>query len=383
MKRFWRNVLTELQAVFSDRGVLVVMIVAVVFYSFVYPLPYSREVLRKVPLVVVDQDNSALSRRLVRVIDASELVGVRGQLADQDEAAAAVGSGRYSAMLVIPQGFEKGVLQARKATVAAYVDATYFLVYRQAMTGLVKAVRTLSAGIQVQRLQKQGWARQKALVDRSPLNFSEHPLFNPGMGYATYIVPGVFILILQQTMLIGIGIISGTRAERLPNGPVQLQGGAAAQVLARSAACLPLCLIHVGFIYGVAYRLWGLPLRAPLPLVFGYLFPFILAVTLLGQTLAAFFKARETAIIMIVWSSLLAVLVSGFAWPVEAMPRWIRALAMLLPSTWGISGVLRLTQMGASFGQVRFEWFWLWGLTGLYLVLALLCTRFVRGPSDC
>lgn len=381
MKSFLRNLLAEMQTVFTDRGVLLVMAIAVVFYSFIYPLPYSREVLRKVPLVVVDQDSSSLSRRLVRMLNASEMVNVSGQAADLRQARTDVDGGRYSAMLVIPRDFEKTVLQGRRATIAAYVDATYFLVYRQAMTGIVKTARTLSAGIQIQRLQRQGWSKEKASVDRSPLNFIEHPLFNPSMGYATYIVPGVFILILQQTMLIGIGIISGTRAEGLPGAAAALQGGPTVQILSRTAAFLPLYLIHAFFIYGVAYRLWDLPMHARLPVVFGYLFPFLLSVTLLGQTLAAFFKARETAIIMIVWSSLLAVLLSGFAWPVEAMPNWIRALAMLLPSTWGISGVLRLTQMGATFAQVRFEWFWLWGLTGIYLVMALACAQFVRKPA--
>jgi len=75
---------------------------------------------------------------------------------------------------------------------------------------------------------------------------------------------------------------------------------------------------------------------------------------------------------------MIAVLISGFSWPVENMPGWIRAVSMLLPSTWGISGGLRLTQMGASFSQVREEWIWMWGLTLLYLGFAWVCVRFVQ-----
>jgi ABC-2 type transport system permease protein len=78
---------------------------------------------------------------------------------------------------------------------------------------------------------------------------------------------------------------------------------------------------------------------------------------------------------MIVWSSMIAVLVSGFSWPVETMPHWIRAISMLLPSTWGISGGLRMAQMGASFSHVMNEWFWMWGLSLFYLILAWICTR--------
>ena len=79
IKNFLHDVMTELGAIFGDRGVLLIMGFAVIFYAFVYPLPYAREVLRKVPLVVIDHDNSALSRQLVRMVDASDLVRVDGR----------------------------------------------------------------------------------------------------------------------------------------------------------------------------------------------------------------------------------------------------------------------------------------------------------------
>lgn len=305
---------------------------------------------------------------------------MEGRSQSLERAQKEIGSGRCSAVLLIPQGFEKDVLQGRQAYVSAYVDATFFLIYRQAMTGLVKAVRTMSAGIQIRRFQARGWSEGKAMADRSPLNLVSRFLFNPAMGYATYIVPGVLILLLQQTMLIGIGMISGTRREHIMAGKTvtQRRGGPMVKIISRTMACLLLYFIHILFIYGVVYRIWDFPMRTSISTIILYLLPFLLSVILLGQALAEFFKTRETAIIVIVWSSMIAVLISGFSWPVESMPRWIRAVAMLLPSTWGISGGLRLTQMGASFIQVREEWLWMWGLTVLYLAFAWICACFVH-----
>ncbi len=378
------NIMAELRSIFRDPGVLIIMGAAIIFYSFVYPLPYAREVLNQVPLTVIDQDNSALSRQLVRMVDASEMLRVEGRSENLDRARKEIGSGRYSAALVIPKGFEKNVLKGRQAYVSAYVDATYFLIYRQAMTGLVKTVRTASAGIQIHRFQVQGRSANKAMVDRSPLNLVSRSLFNPTMGYATYIVPGVLILILQQTMLIGIGMISGTHREQILAGKsvIHRRGGPMIRIISRSMACLSLYLVHVLFIYGVVYRIWDFPMRTSISTISLFLLPFLLSVILLGQVLAEFFKTRETSIVMIVWSSMIAVLISGFSWPVESMPHWIRALSMLLPSTWGISGGLRLTQMGASFRQVREEWIWMWGLTILYLVFAWVCVRFVQRNTN-
>lgn len=368
------HIMAEFRAIFADRGVLLVMGVAVVFYAFVYPLPYAKEVLRTVPVAVVDRDHSQLSRRLARMLDAAETLRIQTRAGSLAQAKAEILAGFCSAALVIPAGFEENVLGARQADVAAYADATYFLVYRQAMTGIVNTVATLSAGIQIRRYEARGRTARQAQVDRSPLGFVNRALFNPAMGYATYIVPGVLLLILQQTMLIGIGMISGTRTERMAQdgGAPARQGPPGLQILSRTLACLSLYLIHVLFIYGVAYPIWGFPLKAGLKPIFIYLLPFLLAVTMLGQMLAVLFKTRETAMVMIVWSSLIAVLASGFAWPPQAMPGWIRVLTLLLPSTWGISGALRLTQMGATFQQVWTEWLWLWGLSGLYFVLAWL-----------
>jgi ABC-2 type transport system permease protein len=353
------------------------MVGAVVFYSFVYPLPYSSEVLKQVPLSIVDYDRSALSRQLVRMTDASELLRVVFRDPDMETARRKIQAGKSSGILVIPDGFEKQVLQGRKTTVSAYVDATYFLVYRQAMTGLVTTARTLSAGIEVSRFKAAGWSHEKALTDRSPLNLISRSLFNSHMGYATYIVPAVLLLLLQQTMLIGIGMLSGTRREHLQEkkAVIPLQGGPLVRILGRTIACVALYLVHIYFFYAVVYQIWDFPLRAGFLDMFVFLLPFLLSVVLLGQFLATFFKSRESSIIMIVWSSMIAVLVSGFSWPVETMPHWIRAVSMLLPSTWGISGGLRMAQMGASFSHVMNEWFCMWGLSLFYLVLAWICTR--------
>jgi ABC-2 type transport system permease protein len=377
IRHLFCNIFAELNAIFRDPGVLIIMVGAVVFYSFVYPLPYSSEVLKQVPLSIVDYDRSALSRQLVRMTDASELLRVVSRDPDMEAARRKIQAGRSSGILVIPDGFEKQVLQGRKTTVSAYVDATYFLVYRQAMTGLVTTVRTLSAGIEVSRFKAGGWSHEKALTDRSPLNLISRSLFNSHMGYATYIVPAVLLLLLQQTMLIGIGMLSGTRREHLQEkkAVIPLQGGPLVRILGRTIACMALYLVHIYFFYAVVYQIWDFPLRAGFLDMFVFLLPFLLSVVLLGQFLATFFKSRESSIIMIVWSSMIAVLVSGFSWPVETMPHWIRAVSMLLPSTWGISGGLRMAQMGASFSHVMNEWFWMWGLSLFYLVLAWISTR--------
>jgi len=115
------NIFTELNAILRDYGVLISMVGAVVLYAFVYPLPYSNEVLKQVPLSIVDYDRSALSRQLLRMTDTSELLRVVSRDPDMEPARRKIQSGRSSGILLIPDGFEKDVLQGRKTTVSTYV----------------------------------------------------------------------------------------------------------------------------------------------------------------------------------------------------------------------------------------------------------------------
>jgi len=357
----------ELQALARDRGAQLVLVVAVVFYAFFYPLPYMPEVLEDVPIIILDRDQTPLSRQLARMVDAGQLVRVVGRTAAPGEARTEVLEGRANGALEIPSGFERRIHRGDPVTVGVYADASYFLVYRQVATGLAAAARTLSAGIEIRRFQGAGMDTTTAGQSREPLRLITHSLYNPTEGYASYIVPSVLVLILQQTLLIGIGMVAGTRTEA---GTAVGTAHPLATVIGRALVYLPLYAVHALFYFGVVFRLYGFPERGDKGDTVMFAVPFLLSVVFLGLAASAFFRRRETAIQVLVFTSLPAVFLAGFSWPAESIPAWLRALSQLLPSTAGIEGFLRLNQMGATLGQVQPEWWTLWGLTAGYLVLA-------------
>jgi ABC-2 type transport system permease protein len=224
---------------------------------------------------------------------------------------------------------------------------------------------------------------------RDPLPLVSRPLFNPAEGYAAYIVPAVLVLILQQTLLVGIGLVGGTRRERLAGGLLLVgrpfraagHGGAEAPrgtglatLTARAFAYYSLYLVHGLFYFGVVYRLYGFPDQADAWTLFRFGTPFLLSVVFLGLTLGAAFRSREMALQVLLFTSLPALFLSGFAWPTETLPAWLATFARAIPSTTAIPGFLRLTQMGASLPDVGEEWLTLWGLCGAYFVAAWAVT---------
>jgi ABC-2 type transport system permease protein len=286
--------------------------------------------------------------------------------------------GEASGVFVIPEGFERAVLRSEHATVSVYADASYFLIYRQIMTGAYKAAATLSAGVEVRRLMAGGMGEKQAKRARDPAPVSSRALFNPAGGYATYVVPGVLILILQQTLLIGIGMLGGTRNEEFVKAPPPPPGekeSLLAILLGQGFVYFSLYIFYPVFYLCVVFQLYGLPhIGNPITALL-FLVPFVLAVTYLGLTLNTLLHSRELSIPTMLFTSMPAVLLVGFAWPAEAIPPWLRNLSLLLPSTTGAAGFLRINQMGASLHEVRFEWFTLWGICALYFTLAWLTAR--------
>lgn len=385
--RFLEALRGELRAALHDPAALLVLCAAPVVYALIYPLPYSRQAARDVPVVVVDEDGSALSRRLARMVDATEQAAVICTVHSAVAAEALVLRGDAHGIVVIPAGTEARVQRGERAHVGVYGDASRFMYYSQVANGAAQAVGTLSAGIEIRRHQAGGATEDAARSRRDPLPVVVRASYNPTAGYGFSVVPGVYILLLQQTMLVGIGTLAGGRRERVPDPPQQplasRRGASLARrvrrsvhigtwLLGRGAAYVLLYVLHACLYYGVMYRIYGMPLRAPAGVALLFLLPFLAATAFLGITVSTLFREREIALPVLVVTSLPALFISGFPWPAEALPAWLRAAAHLLPSTSGIDGAVRITQLGASLAEVAGAWLNLWLLCAAFFGAALV-----------
>jgi ABC-2 type transport system permease protein len=363
----------EARLVFTDPGVLIITVLAVLVYAFFYPLPYLNQVMKDVPIAVVDLDHSALSRRMIRMADGHQSIRVGAEAASMSEAEALVRAGAVSGVLVVPGGFERDVLEGRQAHLTGQIDAAYLLAYNTVLSGLMESTGTLSAGVEMARLRAAGRTRDAAARARRPIGLDLQPLYNATSAYGTYVVPAVLVLILQQTLLIGIGMAGGARRERAGPGAAARATGPAAsvlQVLGRSAPYLLLYSANAAYYFVFVPRYYGYDVPGSLGAVALLTVPFLLATTFLGLAVRALFGRRETAMQVILFTSLPLVFLAGFAWPVEALPEWLRAASALVPSTSAIPAYLRLTRMGAGLADVARESAVLWSLSALYFPLA-------------
>ncbi|MGB4864310.1 MAG: ABC transporter permease [Hyphomicrobium sp.] len=361
---------TALRNVFTVRPAFTTMILAVIVYAALYPQPYLNEALRNVPIIVVDHDGTASSRDLIRRIDATPDVAVAMTQPDMVSAERAVHAREVSGILVIPQYFERDVLHGRASPIALYADASYFLIY-QRVSGAVNGVaRTMGAEVEAARLIGAGVDTGLAAAASDPMPLTAIALFNPQGGYATYVLPAALILILQQTLLIGVGLI-----ETSTNSPAQKQqepqAGAIQTLLGKWLAYLIIETPAFVLYLIILPYLCGIPRLGPFIWVLVLAVPFILAVSGLAMAVAAAMRDPLAVQLALAACGLPFFLLAGFAWPNEAIPEGVKMFAIFIPSTSAIDGIVRVSQMGAMLSDVRSQVLTLWGLALLYGAIAV------------
>ncbi len=378
MKDIWRIWKQEYKNIFADAGVMLIFFGAIIIYPIFYPIPYSDEVLKDVPIAVVDLNHSQLSRKLIRMIDANEFVNVTTEPVSMAEATEQFYNGDVNGVVLIPEDFSRKILWGEQANVVAYTDASYFLFYRQTLTGILQSTATLSAGIEIQRMTAKGVTTEQAMAARDPLPLISNPLFNRSGGYATFVVPAVLLIILQQTLLIGIGMLGGTSRERKGNhflvAGVNSKNGVRI-IIGKTGAYFSLYLIHAIYYFGILFRYYDFPERADLWQLILFIIPFLLAVIFLGIALTSLFRNREISIMVLLFTTIPILFLSGFSWPPEAIPSWLRFISFAFPSTTGIDGFLKLNIIGASFSDVFFNWALLWSLVIIYFCFAVFSIK--------
>ncbi|MGP4906691.1 ABC transporter permease [Psychrobacter faecalis] len=351
--------------VFSDKGVLLLLMIAPIIYGFFYPWPYSTEVVNHVPVGIVDQDNTNLSQTIVRYASASPQLDTKRFLNEQD-AQEAIWSDDIAGYMIIPSGLEQQVLSGKAASISVLGNGGYFLLNKNVQMGFLQAVSTVSAGVEIKKSVAQGAYSATAAANTQAVPLRIIPLYNQTEGYGAYVVPAVAILILQQTLLMSTAMLIGTWYEQRRH-TASIRGW-----LGRIAALSMFSFIIGCFYYGWTFELHHYPRGQNMLGSLLFLLLFCPTVATLGCVFGLWFRQRERSMQILIFSSLPMFFVSGYPWPANQLPEFLQIIRWVIPTTPGINTSVQLNQMGASVAQVATGFYALAGLWALYFLLLLL-----------
>jgi ABC-2 type transport system permease protein len=209
-----------------------------------------------------------------------------------------------------------------------------------------------------------------------PIVYEQCNLFNPSLGYGIFVMPAIILLIVQQTALIGVGMVSGTRRERGECYPLL---SPLTITIGRTLAYLAIYALTLGFMLTVHYSLFDYPMRAPWWRCVAVILPYLLSVIFLAQSLGSLFRRRESSILWLLWLSIPLLLVSGASLPPQAFPEWLYIIGMVAPSSSAIEAWIAVQSRGASLAEVAPQLTTLWILVVVYGVGAVVANRKLRG----
>lgn len=350
MSAFLAGIRFEFEAVRRAPGALVILAAAALFYGLIYPAPYSPQVYRDLPVYALDGDGSALSRELLARIDASPDLAIVAGSGDRRAARLALERGEVMGIIEIPAGLQRQARRGESPVVGVYANAGYLLAYSEVASaaGAVVLETAAELGVAVETARQGDPGR--ALAVQAPLGIDVVRLYDPAGGYASFVVPAVLVVILQQTLLIGLGLLCEARREGrpAPEGWLARTGW----VLGRAAPWTALYLLQLLLIRWGVFALYDLPDAGTVWRVLPFMALFLLAAALFGLLLAEGFRRSDDVIPLLLFTSLPVVFLSGFSWPTPLIPEPLQWLARLLPSTPGVEGFVRLNQLGADFSDI-------------------------------
>ena len=380
----WQALVTTVAAAVRDRGLVVMFVAAVPIYSFFYPLPYATQSVRNVPLVVVDLDASPVSRDVVSRLSAVATVRIRGSAAAIDEASGALASGQIAGIVLVPANFSRDAARGAPTAVTVFGTGAYPVQDKAVLGSVGAVVQGVAAEVNGARLARQG-APAAALMQsaRAGPAFIDQPLYNLSRGYGSFVVAAVSILIVQQVMLMAIAALVGTSLEARAGTLFGSQAVGLGALLGTIAGFALFVFLALLYFIGFAFWFQDYPRGGNFAGAVAFAALTALTVASLGIALGAWFADRERAFQVLLATSVPFLFMSGIVFPREAMPAPINALAMLIPTTPGIFGLVKLNQMGATWSEIRSEFL---NMTALLLFYGELpggrCACVVGRPAE-
>lgn len=367
----------EFRTTFRDQGVLIFFVLVPLVYPLIYSFIYTNETIREVPTVVVDNSRSSLSREYLRKVDASPETSIVAYCADMEEAKLMLKDRKAYGIIYIPAHFSDDIVQGKQTQVSIFCDMSGLLYYKALLTANTNVSLAMNAAIKMERAGNTT-ARQDEIT-AYPIEYEDVAIFNPTNGFAAFLIPAVLILIIQQTLLLGIGLSAGTAREhnqfkdlvpinRHYNGTLRI-------VMGKGLSYFMVYSLVAVYILCVVPRLFSLNQIAIPGVLTLFTLPYLTACIFFAMTASIAIRNRETCMLLFVFTSVPLLFLSGISWPGSAMPSFWRYFSYLFPSTFGINGYVRINSMGATLNEVAFEYRALWMQTGIYFLTTCFVYR--------
>jgi ABC-2 type transport system permease protein len=288
---------------------------------------------------VINMDSSALSRQFVRDLDSSPEIKIIKGYTDMNTAYGDIVKNKLEGVVYIPKNFSANLESGRKARLFVAANASNFLLSSTFLENIsVFTSLSFPKDQFIKQLSAAGWAYKESENTFELLKTNEQIIFNPQMNYSDFLLPCLFIAVLQQVLLMGIcfAFINEKVQKTVKELLITADGSFAAIFLGKAAPYI---------IIGTFLNLLNIFVMLPINAIHtgslaSYLFvttAFIIAAVFFGILISSVLKSCEMALVVLMFYSLPTILLSGFAWPHYTFALLLRVVSFIFPSTYALN----------------------------------------------
>ena len=339
----------ELKIIFNDHSILLTILGAPILYFFFLGTIYLNKDANQIPIAIVDLDHSELSRTMIRFIQAEQKVVIIDMPADYLGGVESLYKMESAGFLYIPKGTEKSVKKGEQATLKLFLNNTRFLPSNGLNAAVQGVILTIDAGIRIKYFMVEGNHPDHAMELALPLNVDLRPIYNPTNNYGDFLLPGLFLLIIQQTLLIGLG---ESMAEEKYEKKFFEKYSLTQMLFGKSAFYVFLYSTYFMFFYSVLIPFFNLDMVGKYSVIIPFTALFLATIILYTLFVSSFFKKPQDYMEIMAFTSYPIFLVTGFSWPINEMPIFMQWVSYLNPASAFFNGTQRIIVMDAEFHHI-------------------------------
>ncbi len=374
----------EWRAISTNPAILLVLMGGIFAYGLLYNLMYAPNLVRKTPVAIVDNSHSALSREYIRLLNATPQASVYALTPNYLEAKEWLKQSKVDGILYLPADFDARVGRGEQSVFSVYAATDAFLNFKnlqEASSRVMLAVNDAHRAEGAVFLPPQGLL---AVASSAPVNVSGTALYNYTEGYGSYLIPAVMIIIIFQTMLMVIGMVTGEEAEKYPKGKVvgertsiscSAWHKALYNISGRTFVYVMLYIIFALFLLGLLPHFFSIPNIGNGRDIITMMIPFLIGTSFFGLAASRYFTDSEAPLLMIAFFSVGYIFLSGVSYPLELMPWYWQAAHYVVPAAPAVLAFVKLNSMGGDMADIRPEMITLWIQVFVYFLLSLWVFR--------
>ena len=344
MKSIVRIIIREFKIIFSSRLYILALLIFPVADCLFLGGIYSAGFLEKLPIAVIDRDNSKISRNIIRFFNASPGMEVKYRISDTEELQDLFARQKAVLGLYIPKNTQKNIKKQKPHDITVFINSSNYISGSIADIDANTIIATVSGGIKYKTLNKKGFSSKQAKELLMPVKNDTAKLFNPALNYNIFLTPGLWMSVIQQLLILA-GILAISTEFDLKT--VRSGGGSVLKVMSGKLIFYTFfAYMHFEILYRILFPLFAIPVAGSTSAVIVLSMCFAFASISLGMLLSSVLRTRANALRGCLIVAAPAFLLSGYTWPLDQMPAFLSAFSQAIPLTPFLAGFRKIYMYG-------------------------------------